>query len=188
VTRFWWIRHGPTHQKVFCGWNDVPADLSDHAALQRLRDFLPDAPVISSDLIRARATGDAIQNGRQRLTDDPDLREFHYGDWEGLDWQAVAKGWPDLSREYWERPGDAAPPGGESWNAGALRVGRAVDRLLQLPEVIVVAHMGVILTQLQRAWACSAAEVLAQTIAPLSVTELDWDGQGWRAGRINHCP
>ncbi|MDX5383564.1 MAG: histidine phosphatase family protein, partial [Rhodobacterales bacterium] len=29
MTRFFWLRHGPTHQKVFTGWRDVPADLSD---------------------------------------------------------------------------------------------------------------------------------------------------------------
>ena len=36
VTRFWWVRHGPTHEKAFTGWRDVPADLSDSAALARL--------------------------------------------------------------------------------------------------------------------------------------------------------
>ena len=30
--RLWWVRHGPTHEKAFCGWRDVPADLSDHAS------------------------------------------------------------------------------------------------------------------------------------------------------------
>lgn len=187
MTRLWWVRHGPTHQKVFCGWRDVPADLSDTATLDRLRRFLPDAPVISSDLIRARATADALQRA-ERLPDDPDLRECHYGEWEGLDWQSVAQGWPDLSRQIWEAPGQAAPPGGESWNDVAQRVGRATERLLGRPDVIVVAHMFVILTQLQKAWGCPPAEVLAQPIAPLSVTRLDWDGQGWQAGVINHFP
>ena len=128
MTRMWWVRHGPTHQKVFCGWKDVAADLSDKAALDRLQAFLPQAPVISSDLIRAQATADAISGLRPRLTDDKDLREFHYGEWEGLDWQTVAAGWPDLSRAYWEKPGDIAPPGGESWNAAAARVAAAVAR------------------------------------------------------------
>ena len=38
------------------GWSDLPADLSDTVALQRLHDHLPsDAVVISSDLSRAAA-------------------------------------------------------------------------------------------------------------------------------------
>ena len=32
----WWVRHGPTHRKEMVGWSDVPADLSDTAALARL--------------------------------------------------------------------------------------------------------------------------------------------------------
>ena len=54
TTTFWWIRHGPTHAKTMVGWSDLPADLSDVAAIKRLSDYLPkDALVISSDLIRA---------------------------------------------------------------------------------------------------------------------------------------
>ena len=34
MTTFWWVRHGPTHQTAFTGWRDVPADLSDAAALE----------------------------------------------------------------------------------------------------------------------------------------------------------
>ena len=56
MTRFHLVRHGPTHEKTFVGWRDVPADLSDHAAIARLHEGLPqDALVVSSDLIRAVA-------------------------------------------------------------------------------------------------------------------------------------
>ena len=36
MTRLWWVRHGPTHAKAMVGWRDLPADLSDTAALARL--------------------------------------------------------------------------------------------------------------------------------------------------------
>ena len=36
--------------------------------------------------------------------------------------QNVARTHPDLSRAYWEDPGDHTPPGGESWNTAAARV------------------------------------------------------------------
>ena len=42
--RWWWVRHGPTHQKVFTGWRDVPADLSEVDQINRLAKFLPQHP------------------------------------------------------------------------------------------------------------------------------------------------
>lgn len=192
VTRFWWVRHGPTHERAFTGWRDVPADLSDRAALKRLNRHLPDgALILSSDLIRAVATADALGHGRQRLPHDPDLREFHFGDWDGRMWDEVAVTHPDLSRAYWEDPGDHCPPSGESWNTAAARVDRAVARLMaahQGRDIIVVAHFGVILTRLQRARDCTAASVLAERIDTLSVTRLDHGADGWSVVSVNHLP
>lgn len=192
MSRFFWVRHGPTHSRALIGRTDLPADLSDRAALDRLSAFLPpEALVVSSDLSRAVATADAIQSGRPRLAHDPDLREMDFGDWEGLAAAEVAERWPDLSRAYWERPGDTAPPGGESWNAAAARVSSAVDRLLRSHpgrDIVAVAHFGVILTRLQIARGCDAAEVLAQRIDNLSVTCLTRAPGGWSIGPINHRP
>ena len=189
-SRLWWVRHAPTHATTITGQRDIAADLSDSAALARLAAFLPLAPLISSDLVRATATADAIAGAvaghRPRLPADPGLREFDQGDWDGLHWTAIAARWPDLSRAVWENPGDAAPPNGESWNAAAARVSAAADRLLHLPEVIIIAHAGPILTQLARATGHSPARTLAQPIAPLSVTCLCHDGTRWRAELVNH--
>lgn len=189
MTTFWWVRHGPTHEKAFVGWRDVPADLSDIAALRRLDAYLPArAIVISSDLSRCVATADAIQGSRRRLPSDPALREFHFGAWDGLRFDAVAERDPALSRAYWETPGDAAPPGGESWHQAEARVSAAVDRLAEAHagvDLVVVAHFGVILSQLRRARAVPPAEVLGQKIDNLSVTRLSSSGE---TGPINHCP
>lgn len=192
LTRFWWVRHGPTHERAFTGWRDVPADLSDRAVLKRLNRHLPKGAVlVSSDLVRATATADALAVGRHRLPHDPDLREFHFGDWDGRMWDEVAVTHPDLSRAYWEDPGDHCPPGGESWNSAATRVDRAVDRLVSAHagrDIVVVAHFGVILTRLQQARACRAADVLAQRIDTLSVTRIDHHAGQWSSGQVNHSP
>ncbi len=186
VSRLWWVRHAPTHAREMAGHRDIPADLSDTAALARLAAFLPDAPVTSSDLIRARATADAIAGSRPRRPPDPGFRELDYGDWDGLPWTAIAERWPDLSRTYWTTPGDAAPPNGESWNTAAARISATADRHLPIPDLIIVAHMGAILTQLARATGQTPAETLAQPIAPLSVTCLRHDGTRWHADLVNH--
>lgn len=176
MTRDWhWVRHGPTHAKSMIGWTDLPADLGDTDALARLAAALPAAPVVSSDLRRAVATADAVQGARPRLPNDPALREIHFGAWENLTHlQAQARD-PDLIFAFWDQPGPIAAPDGESWDQLADRVNSAVDRLdAALPPgpVVVVAHFGVILTQLQRALGLSAYDAFSHRIENLSVTHL----------------
>lgn len=192
MTRLFLVRHGPTHIKAMVGWSDVPADLGDSAALARLSAHLPDtAQVVSSDLLRAVSTADAIQGSRHRLPHLAGLREFHFGGWELRSASEIEAADPALARAYWDHPGDIRPPGGESWNDGRKRMDAAIDALLRDHaggDLIVVAHFGLILSQLQRALAVPAAQVLAQRIDTLSVTALERNGTGWQVGAINHRP
>lgn len=193
MTTWHWIRHGPTHEKTFVGWRDVPADLSDTAQIARLSAHLPErAFIISSDLIRSVATADALHHDdRERLPHHADLRELHFGVWDGKHFSEVAEMHPDLSRAYWETPGDIAPPGGESWNAAAARVGTVVDALNAAhptAHIIAVAHFGVILTQVQRALGVGPTDAMAHKIDNLSVTELHHQDGAWAVARINHRP
>jgi broad specificity phosphatase PhoE len=170
-----------------CGWSDLPADLSDSGAVERLSRVLPRAPVVSSDLCRAIATADALAGPRPRLPHEPDLREMHFGAWE-LRTHAEAEAEDAvLARALWEEPGDCAPPGGESWNALCARVWAALDRL-PAGEVIAVCHFGPILAALQRARKITALEVFAQRIEPLSLTVLERKGQGWRVKAVDRRP
>ena len=193
MTTWHWVRHGPTHEKTFVGWRDVPADLSDVAQIARLNLHLPDpALILSSDLIRSSATADALSSpGRSRLPHDKDLRELHFGVWDGMKFDAVAARDPELSRAYWETPGDIAAPEGESWNQCMARVSAVVDRLNAAhpdAHIIAVAHFGVILTQVQRASRRSATEAMSHKIDNLSVTELSHQDGQWDVRGINHLP
>ncbi|MBM2575754.1 histidine phosphatase family protein [Jannaschia sp. Os4] len=170
MTRLWLVRHGPTHARTLIGHTDRPADLSDAARLRRLSAALPHAPVVSSDLSRTRATAAAIAGDRPRRPDEPALREFHYGDWEDRAFDTFDG---PLSRAFFETPGDVRPPNGESWNDVAARAGAAVARLSRGGDLILVVHFGVILTQWARATGHAPAEVLAQPVAPLSLTRID---------------
>jgi broad specificity phosphatase PhoE len=190
MSRFFWVRHGPTHAKSMVGWSDLPADLSDTARLARLSAHLPEgALMVSSDLVRARATADAIAGHRLRLTDERDLREIHFGDWELQGFDTIPD--QDHLRAFWERPGDIRAPGGESWHEVSARVSGAVARLRAAHpgrDIVAVAHMGVILTQVQEALGISAYDAFARRIDNLSVTELHWQNDGWQSRGINHCP
>lgn len=193
MTRFWWVRHGPTHRKDMIGWTDAPADLSDLAALDRLAAHLPDAaPVISSDLLRCRQTAAAIIGERPDLGSSEHLREIHFGEWEARSAKDLAAQHPRLAETFWSTPGDAALPGGESWDVMSLRVHDQVLKLCDSHpdgDVVVVAHFGVILSQLQRATGMPAKSAIGFQINNLSVTRIDHlGGADWRIYGVNQNP
>lgn len=192
MTRLHLVRHGPTHAKTMVGWSDLPADLSDSAALDRLSAHLPtEAIVISSDLSRAAETANAIQGPRRRLPHHRDLREINFGRWEMRAFADIEAEDPELCFAYWDNPGEVRPPNGESWNQVRTRVDAAIDALIATHtghDLIVVAHFGVILTQVQRALDVDAQEAFGHRIDNLSVTEVTHHGDRWSVGRINHCP
>lgn len=193
MTTWHWIRHGPTHQKTFVGWRDVPADLSDTDQIARLNAHLPqEALLISSDLIRSVATADALTHpDRPRLDHNPDLRELDFGVWDGMHFTDVAARDPILSRSYWETPGDIRAPGGESWNQAAARAHNVVDSMNAAhpdAHIIAVAHFGIILTQVQRALGVSAEKAMAHKIDNFSVTSITHQSGLWSVDQINHLP
>ncbi|WP_299566886.1 histidine phosphatase family protein [uncultured Sulfitobacter sp.] len=193
MTVWHWVRHGPTHEKTFVGWRDVPADLSDAALIARVCAHLPRrALLVSSDLIRSVATADALAHpDHHRLPHETDLREIDFGIWDGMHFDAITARDPRLSRAFWEQPGDVQAPDGESWNQARARVDGVVDRLnTRHPDaqIIAVAHFGVILTQVQRALGVSATQAMAHKIDNISVTTLHHNAGAWRTEAINHLP
>lgn len=195
MSRLYLVRHGPTHAKCFVGWTDLPADLSDHTTISRLEAALPDAPVVSSDLSRAVETANRLQAHRPRLPHDPRLRETNFGAWEGLTWDEVCARDPELTRPYFEAPGDTCAPQGESWNMLGARVFEAVSAHMNAQparDLIVVAHMGVIMSLIHKALNGPASQATAYEIAPLSLTVIHCDGQPahgeWHLERVNHFP
>lgn len=190
MSRMFWVRHGPTHAQAMVGWSDIAADLSDSARLARLAAHLPaNALLVSSDLSRAVATADAIAGARVRLPHMRDLREIHFGAWEMQPVGAVAD--QAHLRAFWDSPGDLSAPGGECWHEVCARADRAVARLIAAHpgrDIVAVAHMGTILTQVQRALGVSAHEAFGQRIDTLSVTELHFLSGRWQAVAIGRCP
>lgn len=189
MTRFFLLRHGPTHAKSMVGWSDLPADLSDAAALARIETHIPqDAVIISSDLSRAKDTAHAVQGKRDRLPHDPRLREMHFGAWELRTWNELEQETPEHLRAFWETPGDVRPPNGESWHDLCARVNEAFDDLATQyhgRNIVVVGHFGQILTQIQRAARLTAEEALSHRIDNLSVTEIIWMNSTWKVDKIN---
>jgi len=191
TTRFWWIRHGPTHAKGFVGWKDLPADLSDTAALERLESHLPpSAVIVSSDLQRAATTASAVAGKRRRLADFAGLRELDFGDWDGMPIDEAAKIAPEISRAFWSSPGSVRAPNGESWDDMAARVSQTVDTLIaghEGADIVCVAHFAVILSAIQRATNMSVLSAFSFKIDNFSLTRIDYihKSQAWRVNGVN---
>jgi probable phosphoglycerate mutase len=117
VTRLFVWRHGQTAwnaAKRLQGQIDVDLDevgLAQAATAAPLLAAAGPAAIVSSDLLRARRTADALAalTGLPVLT-DPRLRERNYGGWEGLTHAEIADGWPDGFRAW--QAGDASPGAG----------------------------------------------------------------------------
>ena len=154
MTRLWWVRHGPTHAREMIGWTDRAADLSDHAAVARLRDHLPEAPVVSSDLSRAMQTAAAIGRGRP-LPPLPALRETQFGDWAGLRFAQAEARDPALIRRIGAATAAETAATGIDWSFAPTvavvqddRWGRTYESYSEEPE-IVQAYAGQMVEGLQ---------------------------------------
>lgn len=192
ITRFWFVRHAPTHAKAAIGWTDIAADLTDTPQIERTAALIPaDAVVVSSDLSRAIDTADAIQGDRTRLANLRELREFNFGDWENRTFDDIAKADPEASQAFWENPGPTAPPGGESFDELTSRVSLALQDLLERHpggDICCVAHFGVILAAISMASEMTAKSALKFHIDNLSVSRIDHfhEPGSWSVRFVNH--
>jgi 2,3-bisphosphoglycerate-dependent phosphoglycerate mutase len=138
-------RHGETdwnRDRRVQGHSDRPLNDTGLAQARELAETLATAPlaaVYASDLARAHATAAAVA-GPHRLpvTIHPDLREKHFGTWEGLTDVEIAERFPDaLAAGRW---GD-----GETTAQMAVRVLdalRVIARAHPGETVLVVSHGG----------------------------------------------
>jgi broad specificity phosphatase PhoE len=148
------VRHGRTAWNAgrrFQGQTDIPLDDEGLAQAQALAAHLRTERfdlAISSDLIRARTTAEAICRERDVVLElEPALREMRFGVWEGLTWPQIVARWPELETAYEKSPRGYTPEGGESWQALCARVGsvlrRVAARLNPEGRALIVSHAGV---------------------------------------------
>jgi probable phosphoglycerate mutase len=139
VTRLFAVRHGETEWSLsgrHTGRTDVPLLDVGRERAKKVGEFLSGetfALVLTSPLSRARET--AALAGFPDAAVDDDLREWDYGDYEGLKTLDIRK----------DRPGwflwDDGVPDGETIDEVAARADRVIERVRQVDgEVLVFAH------------------------------------------------
>lgn len=149
------IRHGETAwnaERRIQGQLDIPLNatgaIQARATAAALAAERFDA-AFCSDLSRAHDTARAVADTLGLdLTPDPQLRERHYGLFQGLTYAEAEQRHPqDFARHSARDPDYAFPDGGESLAAFALRVEAVLARIAALhagARVLVVTHGGVL--------------------------------------------
>ena len=102
----------------------------------------PPACVVSSDLVRASATAQAVcDHVGLPLTLDARLRETYFGSWQGLTGDEVEAGWP-VEYEAWRRH-EGHPVGGETpAEVGARALAATQEHLVAQGTLLLVTHGG----------------------------------------------
>ena len=144
------VRHGQSEGNVlrtFHGQTDYPlTELGRQQARQaaeKLRD-VSFTRCCASDLSRAWNTALPCLEGRNVAPEAcPALREQDVGAMEGLTWEQMEERFPHLLHPYIEDWFRVTPPGGESPDQMAARVGACVDDIVRRGEdTLIVGHNG----------------------------------------------
>lgn len=162
-------------ERRFQGQTDVPLSAEGRAqalALARELSNIAFDFAVSSDLSRALETARAIYGPGVHA--DPRWREFEFGKWEGLTWDEIVERWPEYAEESGTAAKRYAPPGGESFDAVAARVGAALDELREgrHAHVLVVTHAGPLHAMLHALFG-----ELPVRFTPASVTRVRFEGE-----------
>jgi len=134
------MRHGePERTGLMLGHTDCPSTTAGIVACREQAQDLRVETLISSDLVRAHATAEAIGNAlSQSVKVDARWRELNFGAWDGLSRRDIDQGALTL---FTDDPDRFPPPGGETWSALVGRVGGAIAGLEPSPT-LVVTHAG----------------------------------------------
>jgi len=129
---FW--RHGRTTwnaERRFQGQTDIPLDATGLAQAARAAKALARLQphrIVSSDLVRARATAEALSElTGLPVAEDPGLREAFAGAWQGLTRSELEERFGDDLMQ-WSAGSDVRPGGGETRLEVAERVVGSVAR------------------------------------------------------------
>ena len=153
-TDLWLIRHPEPEQSaqgVCYGSLDVrlsPEGMQQSGAIaQALASHVFDA-IYSSPSMRCTEVAARIAVGRPcEVQPVTDLRELDFGAFEGRSYDEIAALYPDLYRDWMERPTETQFPGGETFSQMCERVLGATRTLLARHEgqnIVFVTHGGAI--------------------------------------------
>lgn len=181
----WLARHGETDWSAagkHTGRTDIPLNDNGRAAARKLADVLVGERftlVLTSPLQRARDTCDLAGFGEQAEV-DVDLREWDYGDYEGITTTEI--------REH--QPGwtvfDDGCPGGETLAEVTARADQVIERVLAVDGRVLIFGHGHSLRILAARWIELPPQGGARLVLETAtVSVLGWDRETATINRWN---
>ncbi len=120
---------------------------------------------------------------------EPRLREFNFGEWEGLTWDEIVQRWPRYGEEGWADAKGYQPEGGESFAEVQARVASFLTHLEREnpSRVLIATHAGVLHAALAVLAPRLSADELAMKIvfSPASITRITMDDDRARLISVN---
>ncbi|WP_329561191.1 bifunctional RNase H/acid phosphatase [Streptomyces uncialis] len=196
-TTFVLLRHGETPltpSKAFSGSGGTDPSLSEVGRAQAVLTAGALAArgtvqaIVSSPLKRCRETAQAVADrlGLDVRVDD-ELRETHFGAWEGLTFGQVRERYPD-DLTAWLDSEDARPTGGgESFTEVTERVARARDRLVEEyagRTVLLVTHVTPVKTLVRLALGAPAKSMFRMELSAAALSAVAYFKDGNASVRL----
>ena len=189
------IRHGETDwnkKLIFQGQSDTKLNEKGIKNAKKNAELLKDLNydyIYSSDLKRAKDTARFIarEMGKE-IIEAKEIREIHFGEWEGLDFKKTAKQYPAEFKAWQEDPYRNNPPGGERISEFTERVNLFFKNILKkhrAKKIIVVTHGGVIKSYLTEIMAVPKNRYWQFKIENNSITEIKFTGEAAVLAKLN---
>lgn len=169
----------------FQGQRDAPLTAGGRRQLPALINKLEGSAVDAiycSDLSRAQATA-AVLARRWDVAPliRPNLREMHFGEWEGLSWAEVLERFPRIARRWLTEFPQPRVPGSEPFADFKKRVAHELQGIVAANRgrrVVVVTHAGVIRAVLGKALGITDRHLFRIAQAPCAVNVVDYFRDG----------
>ncbi len=177
------LRHGRTgYSGRYVGSLDVGLSPEGIMQIENLRPYFQKnipAVCVSSPMQRCVESHEILFS-KSHVEHDDDLREIHFGEWEGLSFQEIVSDYPSLVEQWAEWSLDFCFPGGERIGDFLNRVHRAAGRIVARSEedILLVAHGGVIRALLCHFLQLDPSEYLLFQVQKARIAKMELFDQG----------
>ena len=187
MSKLFLVRHGETDwvKDHRChGFSDIPLNAKGLMQAERLRERLRRERldvIYCSDLQRAQHTAQIAASAHGlAVVPCPELREIHFGEFEGAIFEQIGERNLAVAQAWLERSLTLAMPGGESLPQFAQRVAAFAPRLNSHDDqaVLIVAHSGSLRALLCHLLGMGLEQWWQLRIEPASVTVVETYPQG----------
>ena len=144
------IRHGDTLSGPACFLGSTDSPLSESGWLKMQFAVKPDdyQRIITSPLKRCVEFSHALADeSKLPMRIENDLREIHFGDWDGVKIKKIWEEYPDQLSAFWNEPLNNTPPNAESLMVFQNRVNHVFKKIKQQyvnEHILLITHGGVI--------------------------------------------